>query len=314
MRPPEPVDSVIEKVLSGMDLLTQTRRYQIFYYWPKIMGDISDHAKPRRIDGDVLYVATSSSTWAQELTMMKRDIIKKIESTLGGKYINDIYFSEHLWGTTETENSLSAQNGALERDFYYKEYKAFKSKNVSRVKKELAQLQASEVLQNDPRLSLTFQKFTVTMNIRQEYLLQQGYKKCPVCGYLYNPKKVCPHCRNAREYENHQRILSILKHHPEISDDGLSKATGIADRLQFERARGEFDSKLQDMVTNGVFKAISGSLSKEEKDQLRDSVQDLLELRTGKTVQNLTEGEIKEAIGKRLFQLIKRAGVNINNH
>ena len=63
-----------------------------------------------------------------------------------------------------------------------------------------------------------------------------------------------------------------------------------------------------------MFKAISGSLSKEEKDQLRDSVQDLLELRTGKTVQNLTEGEIKEAIGKRLFQLIKRAGVNINNH
>ena len=67
-------------------------------------------------------------------------------------------------------------------------------------------------------------------------------------------------------------------------------------------------------MTNGVFKAISGSLSKEEKDQLRDSVQDLLKLRTGKTVQDLTEGEIKEAIGKRLFQLMKRAGVNINNH
>lgn len=310
MHNPEAVDSIMEKVLTDMDLLTRTRRYQVLYYWPKIVGDVSTHAKPRRLDGDVLFVATSSATWAQELTMMKRDIIGKLNCTLGGKYIKDIYFSEHLWDSTES--SSSEEKERAEREFDDKEYRVFRSKNTPTVKRELAESGVFEVLQSDPRLSLTFQKFTVTMGTRQRYLLQKGYKRCPVCGYIYDPKHTCPHCKNAREYKDHQRILAALQKHPEMSDTSLSKATGITNRLQFEKARRELDSRWHDAVTNGVFKAVSGNLSKEEHGQLANLVENLVMLRTMKPAHELTEEDFKEAVGKRLFQLMKKAGVNIN--
>ncbi len=75
MARPEFLGNVLQRSLDGMGLLPKARRFQVFALWPRIVGDIALNARPRRVDGDVLYVATSSSMWAQELSMMRRRII-----------------------------------------------------------------------------------------------------------------------------------------------------------------------------------------------------------------------------------------------
>jgi hypothetical protein len=53
--------------------------------WPTVVGDaIARHAWPRRIARDgTLHVATSSATWANELTLLGADIVERLRAHLG---------------------------------------------------------------------------------------------------------------------------------------------------------------------------------------------------------------------------------------
>lgn len=293
MRSPEPVGTVIQKTLGRRGLLPKARRFQVFSLWPRVVGDIALNARPRRLDGDVLYVSTSSSMWAQELSMMRRRIISEINKGLGGDYIKDIRFSEHLWGTTG--NFWSNESDNLQA----KEYTEFLARTDLLSKPELARFETFLGEEHDARLSFTFQKFAVTMEKRKKYLVKKGYEKCSTCGYMYRPERKCPNCQAREEFYSHRRIISILEKHPEMSSVTLSVSTGISEKAQLERAREELDARWYRVAQNAFFRAGSGKLARHEKAQLRDVVMKLAMLRTGKPEHELTPQDINKAVGKR---------------
>jgi hypothetical protein len=53
--------------------------------WPRVVGDaIARHAWPLRIARDrTLHVATSSATWANELTLLGDEIVERLRAELG---------------------------------------------------------------------------------------------------------------------------------------------------------------------------------------------------------------------------------------
>ncbi|MFC1571720.1 DUF721 domain-containing protein [Candidatus Margulisiibacteriota bacterium] len=62
-----------------------------------IWGDVVDervgrHAQAVKIRNRTLYVSTSSSTWAHELSFLKKDIIEKFNKKAGREVIGDIRF------------------------------------------------------------------------------------------------------------------------------------------------------------------------------------------------------------------------------
>ena len=60
MSRPELVGNVIQQTLDKMGLLTKAKRFLVFWSWAEMVGEIARNARPRRIDGEVLYVATAS--------------------------------------------------------------------------------------------------------------------------------------------------------------------------------------------------------------------------------------------------------------
>ncbi|HHY12974.1 MAG TPA: DUF721 domain-containing protein, partial [Firmicutes bacterium] len=218
MTHPEPVSNIIKESLHNMGILTKATRFQVFWRWSRIVGDIARNAKPRRLDGDVLYVATSSSTWAQELTLMRRQIISMINKNLGGNYLKEIRFSEHLWGTTSSFSTWDIYGSSNH------EYKQFMCQNVlSRV--EMDRIQSLVSPDQDSELSFTFQRFAVTMEKRKKYLANKGFKQCPACGCLYRPGRRCPYCWAKEQNHSYNRVITILEKHPEVSDLTISVST-----------------------------------------------------------------------------------------
>jgi predicted nucleic acid-binding Zn ribbon protein len=62
--------------------------------WDEVVDErVLKNAKAIKISNRTLYVSTSSSTWAHELTFLKRDIIKKFNERAGKEVIRDIRFS-----------------------------------------------------------------------------------------------------------------------------------------------------------------------------------------------------------------------------
>ncbi|MFH1897259.1 MAG: DUF721 domain-containing protein [Candidatus Desantisbacteria bacterium] len=61
--------------------------------WPEVVGKItSSHTEPLRIKGKVLFVGVDSSIWANELSLLKLQIIRDINKAIGQELISDIYF------------------------------------------------------------------------------------------------------------------------------------------------------------------------------------------------------------------------------
>ena len=61
--------------------------------WNDVVGEsVAKNAKPDRVEHGVLIVKVSSPTWRQELYFQKKEIIEKINHTIGKNVIRDIRF------------------------------------------------------------------------------------------------------------------------------------------------------------------------------------------------------------------------------
>ncbi len=61
--------------------------------WDEIVGDtVARNTQPDRVEHGVIIVKVSSPTWRQELYFQKKEIIQKINNTIGKNVIRDIRF------------------------------------------------------------------------------------------------------------------------------------------------------------------------------------------------------------------------------
>jgi len=66
-------------------------------YWKEIVDDkVRKNSEAVKIRDKVLTVITSSPTWAQELTFLKVDLVKKFNDLAGSEAIVDIRFSPKM--------------------------------------------------------------------------------------------------------------------------------------------------------------------------------------------------------------------------
>ena len=61
--------------------------------WNDIVGkNVAKNTEPDRVEHGVIIVKVSSPTWRQELYFQKKEIIQKINNTIGKNVIRDIRF------------------------------------------------------------------------------------------------------------------------------------------------------------------------------------------------------------------------------
>ncbi|MFH1826465.1 MAG: DUF721 domain-containing protein [bacterium] len=61
--------------------------------WSEVVDErVGRHTEAIKISNRTLYVSTTSSAWAQELTFLKKDIVEKFNERAGQEVIYDIRF------------------------------------------------------------------------------------------------------------------------------------------------------------------------------------------------------------------------------
>lgn len=69
--------------------------------WSEIVGvNIANHTRPYAISRNILYVATCSSVWAQELKFKRRMLLKRVNARWSEPLV-DIHFSPAQWQKTQ---------------------------------------------------------------------------------------------------------------------------------------------------------------------------------------------------------------------
>lgn len=78
-------------MLKARGLRGRLSEYRVFGLWEKAVGPvIARHAQPQAVRGKKLTLVVDSPAWMQQLSLLKPEIMEKVNSTLGKKTINDI--------------------------------------------------------------------------------------------------------------------------------------------------------------------------------------------------------------------------------
>ncbi|NLA26657.1 MAG: DUF721 domain-containing protein [Firmicutes bacterium] len=84
---------IIEKVLRKRKMWLQYKQYLIIEQWDKLVGkEIAAVSSALSLQRNVLRVQVSDSTWVYHLTLLKPQLIEKINGYAGEKLVSDIFF------------------------------------------------------------------------------------------------------------------------------------------------------------------------------------------------------------------------------
>ncbi len=89
----KPIGSALEQFLRSCNLWNGYRQYQLVQSWNEIVGSaLAEVTRADSISNGVLRVSVKDSVWAYHLTMMKPQLISKLNKYAGSKLVRDIYF------------------------------------------------------------------------------------------------------------------------------------------------------------------------------------------------------------------------------
>jgi predicted nucleic acid-binding Zn ribbon protein len=79
--------------VNGLGIQKKLQEYDAVVYWENVVGErISQVSTATRILQGVLFVHVKTSTWRNELTLRKKEIIDKLNIVIGIDAVKDIKF------------------------------------------------------------------------------------------------------------------------------------------------------------------------------------------------------------------------------
>ena len=93
MRNFKPISTALDGVLKKIGLFSKMKSYTALLVWKEIVGEkISTHTNPVFVKNGCLIVNVDNSTWMNELSIMKKEIIKNLNQKIGMIAVKDIHF------------------------------------------------------------------------------------------------------------------------------------------------------------------------------------------------------------------------------
>jgi predicted nucleic acid-binding Zn ribbon protein len=87
------IDSALDELVSGLGIKKKLQEYDAIVYWERVVGErIAQMTTATRILQGVLFVHVKTSTWRNELTLRKKEIINKLNIEIGINVVKDIKF------------------------------------------------------------------------------------------------------------------------------------------------------------------------------------------------------------------------------
>lgn len=97
MKDIEGIGNVLGSLVDEMGIKQKLKTSGIFNHWEEIAGkEIAKRSAPKKLVHMTLYVSVTSSTWANELSMMSEELKKKINSFAGEEVVKAIRFKADL--------------------------------------------------------------------------------------------------------------------------------------------------------------------------------------------------------------------------
>ena len=86
-----PLEGLLKKIISGIGDRGALTEEDVRAAWDAAVGEkAAAHSRPRTLKGSRVIVSVDGSSWLYELTIRKKEILKKMEELLKNKKIKEI--------------------------------------------------------------------------------------------------------------------------------------------------------------------------------------------------------------------------------
>lgn len=189
-------NDVILSGLASNDLSKALRPHMAKAIWARTVGaQVAGVTQPVAIrGGDVLVVRVKNGVWANELTLLKDDILKRLNRALGGSVLSDIFFTG---GGLRPEEPVSEQESSPLPEPQDLDAVPITDAKVLEIEDKVKAV-------SDPQLRRRMRDNLMRMAQVAEWKRRNGWKPCENCGSLAYPRPdpseehLCDVCRIRR--------------------------------------------------------------------------------------------------------------------
>lgn len=193
----ESVDALLPQFIGSMKYKKKYYEQLVICRWEKIVGaDIARHVKAARFDFNTLFLMSDSPVWSNQLTMMKDELITKINAFAGTKIVKDLRFTQG--SDTSKKVDIGGEKISAER-------------KVQPTEQE--ERQAATACENivDDELRSAVGRAMAASLARKRDNIEKGWHKCEQCGTLCVPtEKFCNNCKRQERRTREKKIREIL--------------------------------------------------------------------------------------------------------
>jgi hypothetical protein len=224
--------------------------------WKKIIGeDFAKYCFVLSVKDNILYIGVENSVWVHHLNMKKSYIIDKVNELLGINYIQDLIIRTAVQRKIEEEYTEEKDDGI----------DLNKMPLVEREYQEAEQI-SNEI--DDLNIKEHIKKLMIYSKQKEKYLKLKGYKKCSVCGTLYDGTgNICINCKNNHKQELKKKIYKIIRNYPYVSFEEINKTKEYREIRKEEFL--DIKSKLKDEYSKKMMRAINNDKVEEYKKNAR---------------------------------------------
>jgi predicted nucleic acid-binding Zn ribbon protein len=193
--------------LGSQDLMLALRPHMAKVYWNEIVGEqIAAVTQVHSVIDGILTVRVKNSAWCQELTLLREDVLRRLNLKLGGYVLQDIKFKgEGLYPVTPEPVPIGPvlpKNDEIDGMLPSPEA-------ITRADQKVQGI-ADPVLRERLRATL------LRVARLEDWKRDQGWLPCPYCGTLTSPESclweepLCTVCRTYVRYPDRRQQRDSL--------------------------------------------------------------------------------------------------------
>lgn len=176
---------LVNQSMDQLGLQHKILQYKAVEKWNDVVGpQIAASTIVDKVRDGHIFVCCKSSTWANELSFHKTNIIKRLNKEVGREVIKDIMFSARGYRKAVQENK---------KQQFSTKVKSLESVKVDENEEEIAMKVAAG---SPSELAAKIQKAVLSSKRLTKVKIEEGWKKCPKCSALHNGEyDICDGCR-----------------------------------------------------------------------------------------------------------------------
>lgn len=205
----EQVKEILPQMVNNLGINKNYKTQLAIFNWEKIVGkDIAAQSSPLSVEYNVLFISVNNSVWCHHLSMMKADIIFKVNQFVGEPLIKDIRFRTEYFKKKTNDEQQEIEEVNIARELR----KVRLDANEVNTAKQIVENVVEEKLQD--KIAKIYQKHLAFNKLKKA----KQWHKCEKCDTLC-PKEsqYCSVCKIELKKEKHAAIRKILLEVPWVT-------------------------------------------------------------------------------------------------